>query len=198
MSSRIAILSSRLPNPSTCAGLARDQEKLGPRSLLGLTAADLRARFRTACASAGTIVCDAISPCSQSAREACERSHAQFSRTTLVLEFYAADFSTDADNSALIVIDEISRAATATGANEKKNNNKRDFPTIRFGSPGRNAMSRKKLSRRQFVAATALSFGGADHRALSSGPRDAAGKPHDGPLGSLGSRRQQGLHRPRQ
>ena len=41
------------------------------------------------------------------ARETCEESPARFSRTTLVLELYAADFSTEEKNSALIVFDEI-------------------------------------------------------------------------------------------
>jgi ABC-type glycerol-3-phosphate transport system substrate-binding protein len=61
----------------------------------------------------------------------------------------AADFSTDAGNSALIVTDEISAAPV-----RRRKKQQRDFSLAHQGG---HAMLRKKLSRRQFVAATALS-----------------------------------------
>ena len=75
--------------------------------------------------------------------------------TTLVQDADQRDFSTDAGNSALISITKSPRRAVlirpAQRAETKTRNSKSDWLT------GGNAMSRKKLSRRQFVAATALS-----------------------------------------
>jgi len=79
--------------------------------------------------------------------------------TTLVLEREAPDFSTDAGNSALIVETKSPLRLVAISGlpgGEEKNNN--EIPSHHdWFHLGGNAMSRKKLSRRQFVAATAMS-----------------------------------------
>src|SRR5580698_750488 len=75
--------------------------------------------------------------------------------TTLVLESWSPDFSTDAGNSALIFKTKSPRSHadpfSACQPDGVKNK------TIFLAQQGGNAMSRRKLSRRQFVAATALS-----------------------------------------
>src|ERR1700730_11623864 len=80
---------------------------------------------------------------------------------TLVLETAAPDFSTDAGNSALIVTTKSSHPPQcqfqARRIRRRNKNNSNSFGSPRLAHQGGNTMSRKKLSRRQFVAATALS-----------------------------------------
>jgi ABC-type glycerol-3-phosphate transport system substrate-binding protein len=82
-----------------------------------------------------------------------------FSRTRLVLKAYAAHFSTEANNSALITFDEI--FAPRQRRNNNKNENKKKRREISrpsdLANQGGTPVSRRKLTRRQFVAATALS-----------------------------------------
>ena len=88
-----------------------------------------------------------------------EESPDRFSRTMLVLKAYAADFSTEANNSALITLDEI--FAPRQRRNNNKNENKKKRREISrpsdLANQGGTPVSRRKLTRRQFVAATALS-----------------------------------------
>ena len=69
--------------------------------------------------------------------EAREGWFARLFRTTLVLKAYSADFSTEANNSALIAFDEIFAPRQRRNENKNKNENKKKrreiFPTIRFG-----------------------------------------------------------------
>ena len=79
---------------------------------------------------------------------------------TLVLECRTCHFSTDAFNSVLIAQPNLRGAAIPNRrdrVNANKNNKKRNNKTTTRSKQRGNAMSRKKLSRRQFVAATALS-----------------------------------------
>src|SRR5260370_13311973 len=80
--------------------------------------------------------------------------------TTLVLERDTADFSTEAGNSALILKTKsplrLVALFPACPAAKKNNNNEISVSPFWFHLGG-NTMSRKKLSRRQFVPATALS-----------------------------------------
>jgi ABC-type glycerol-3-phosphate transport system substrate-binding protein len=82
-------------------------------------------------------------------------SIARFPSTPLVLEAYAADFSTEAGNSDLIADSEI---LTQPAWAAKQKQQQAGFQDISdWATRERHAMSRNKLTRRQFVAATALS-----------------------------------------
>jgi hypothetical protein len=92
-----------------------------------LTAADLRQR---AIESSQAVVCDAISWAIDGLTTHSEHRVAQFRRTPLVLEASSPDFSTDAGNSALIAVDEISAPNAQEEQQEREEKQQRDFPTF--------------------------------------------------------------------